>query len=219
MTSPLDKFKYGIRQRAVAQCEKPGESYVSYMCCTTDRCNTIEAIEARPPSPDPVLVGLVAADLVCCFIAIVVATIYSKHLNSKVLKAIQALKIFNLSTSILLFILLCISKLPFGGSIEFFLVVIASIISIGIHVFDFMKKSIKQTMRHILSEALVFVLYIAGIMMLINHILPWSESWAKTCRYTPFLLGRTLNISTDRNICEFIETVIGFGKLFLILCF
>jgi hypothetical protein len=214
------KFKYDFRQRAVSQCEKPGESYVPYMCCTTDRCNTIEAIEARPPSPDPVLVGLIAADLVCCFIAIVFATIYSRHLNSKVLKAIQALKIFNMSTSILLFLLLCVAKLPFSGSIEFILVFVASIISICIHVFDFVKKSIEQTKRYIIGEAVVFVLYIAGIIMLINKMAPWTwafDNWAGICYFTPMLIGRALNISTDRNICAFIETIIGFGKLFFIL--
>ena len=216
------KFKYDFRQRAVYRCLKPGVSYVPSMCCTTDRCNTLAAIEARPPSPDSVLVGLVAADLVCCFIAVVVATIYSKHLNSKILKAIQALKIFNLSTSILLFLLLCIAKLPFSGSIEFILVFIASIISIGIHVFDLVKKNIEQTVRNIVSDALVFLLYVIGIVMLINKMAPWTwafDNWGDICDYASMIIGTTLNISTDRNLCAFIEYIIGFSKLFYYLSF
>ena len=187
-------------------------NYIPHWKCNSDRCNTIEAMFA---AKDTLVLALVIGGLVASFVAIVLATIYSTHLTSKILKAIQGLKILNLSISLLLFVLLCLVEIPFGGTIAFNLVFIASILSMGFHAFDFFKRNMEPTKRRIISELVIFALYTAGVSMMIEQIMMWASSstgWAGKCQFTPSSM-------TDRKICSFIEPIMGLSTFHSFFCY
>ena len=213
-------FKYGkYRQGYGSDCQALQGNYASHVCCNTDRCNTAEALSKRDIQ-DPVLSGLVIAGIVTTLVAIAADVYFLPMSTSPILKAIQGLKVFNLSTSIVVLILLCVSMLPFGPRVEYILVFVASILSIIFHSVDFARKKIVQTKVQIICETVILVLYIAGLSIIIDRMVPWvpnSSSLAEKCRLSPTSVGLSLGMSMERSICGFINALIGFGKFFFIL--
>ena len=164
------------------------------------------------PQQDDVLIGLICATLIFCVILVAITT---KWVSAKHLKIILVLKAFNLSASLFVLILSLLARLPFAGVAEFILVFIASVLSVCSHSFDFAKKSFEPTKRPIISEVIIFGLYVAGIIMLfnINFYLSLSNyTWSGVCRVAPVAIGSFFGVSSDRNICAAILAILGFGK-------
>ena len=212
------RLKFLHRQRSVSQCEKPSDLFLPYLCCNSNYCNSVENIKQRASETeqDSVLIGLVSGDLIITCIAIVFGSyFYSNHLKSKSLKAIKGLKIFNLFTSLFVLILLCVAKLPFGGSAPFIVLFIASIVSILSHGFDLATKSIQQTKRHIGTEIIIILLYIMGLSMIFDQMMPIGYVRVRNCRWFPSGMPPTYGeVSPDRDICACINTIIVFSELF-----
>jgi len=210
-------FRYGQhRQGYGSDCKALEEYYAPHVCCNTDRCNTVEALDTRNVQ-DSVLTGLVLSGIFTPLVAIAAAVHFLPMSTSPILKVIQGMKVFNLSISIVVLILLCVSRLPFGSGFEFTLVFIACILSIFFHSIDFAMKKCVQTKVQITCETVILVLYTIGISILIDKMVPWASSSSSLdakCRLSP----TSVNISfgmPNRNICGFINALIGFGELFL----
>jgi hypothetical protein len=207
-------------QLTATSCRSPDDlsaSYIPYWCCKEDRCNSIELMKAiaTVPPRDDVLIGLITASTVLALVAIGVAT-YKTSTKERLFQAIQALKIFSLAVSILFFLLLCVSKLPFGGAKEFILVFVASILSIGFHSFDFATKSIQPTIRHVASELVVLLLYLVGTIMMTSEMSNDAadyRKWGSKCYGFPSGMDGFFGIyNPGRDICSFIETFISIGE-------
>ena len=163
------------------------------------------------PQQDGVLIGLICATVIFCVILISVTI---NWVDSKYLKIILALKAFNLSASLFVLILSLLASLPFAGVAELSILFVASVLSVCSHSFDFVKKSFEPTKRPMISEAIILGMYIAGVAMILRtlNMSTHNDTWSLVCRMAPGFIGTFLGVSSDRDICAAILSILGFGK-------